>query len=51
MLTMLFNKSHDLVYFDAAETTGTLENNRIKPKLGNFVFTPHVDVRRFASIQ
>jgi len=50
MLTMLFNKSHDPIYFHTAEASGTLENDRIKPKLGNFVFTPHMDVWRFAPI-
>jgi hypothetical protein len=48
---MPLNKSHDLVYFDAAETSSTLENHRIKPKFCDFVFTPHMDVGRFASIQ
>ena len=48
---MLLNKSHDLVYFDAAKTSCTLENDRIKPKLCDFVFMPHMDVGRLASIQ
>jgi len=48
---MLLNKSHDLVYFDAAKTSCTLENDRIKPKLCDFVFMPHMDVGRLGSIQ
>jgi hypothetical protein len=51
MPTMVLNKSHDLVYFDAAETSSTLKNHRIKPKLCDSVFAPHMDVGRLASIQ
>jgi hypothetical protein len=33
ILTVLLNESRDLAYFDAAATSGTLEYNRVKPKL------------------
>jgi hypothetical protein len=51
MLTMLFNKSHDPAYFGTAATSGPLDHNRVKPELSNLVFMPHVDMRRFPSIQ
>jgi hypothetical protein len=48
MLTMLLNKSHDPTYFDAAVTSGSLEHNRVKPKLST-VFHKYDGVSASAS--
>ena len=51
MLAVYLNEFHDLVDFHTAEAACALQNNGIKPKLGDLLLTFHVDMRRFASIQ
>jgi hypothetical protein len=50
MLAVVLNKSH-LIDFDTAEPTSAFENGGIEPKLRDLVLAPHVNVRRFASIE
>ena len=51
MLAVFLNKVHDRVDLHAAETACALQDNGIKPNLCDFLFTFHMDVRWFASIQ
>ncbi len=48
---MLLNKPHDFVDLNTAETARTFEDQGIKPKFRDSVFTPHMDVRGLTSIQ
>ena len=51
MLAVFLNEFQEFVDFEAGEPCGAFENDRVEPKLGNFILAPHVDVRRLASVE
>ena len=48
---MLLHQADDGIQLHAAESTGTLQGNRVQPDLRHPVLAPDVDVRRLTPIQ
>jgi hypothetical protein len=48
---MLADQLSNLVYFNLAETAGTLQLYWIEPELCDFLFPLDMNVRRFTSIE
>jgi len=51
LLTVFLNKFQDPVDLHSTETSRSLENNGIEPKLGDLLLTLHMNVWGFAPIQ